>query len=66
MTPTAYLRFVWRDEVSDYSFENGTSLVCKTRVLQQFWEDPDGKVIFDGAEKSIAGEWRDVPLEGQA
>lgn len=59
MTPTSYLRFVWRTEVLHSDEKNKASVGRRVRVLQQFWAVPYGPVEFN----AMAGEWRDVPLE---
>lgn len=71
MNPTPYLRFVWLTESEPVHYDsNGqvvTTRVHKVRVLQQFWASPNGaSESVGGAPGTIAGEWRDVPLEEQA
>ena len=63
MTPTSYLRFVWRKESVPIAHDSQrgitTNEIRNVRVLQQFWAVPYGPVGFN----AMAGEWRDVPLE---
>ena len=66
MTPTNYLRFVWRVEDIDCDPAHRATMGRRLRVLQQFWASPDGASasVFP-APGTGAGEWRDVPLEEQ-
>lgn len=57
MTPTNKLRFVRREVPAP---EYGPNIVKAIRVLQQWWEDEDSNWL------DPVGEWRDVPLEGDA
>ncbi len=58
-SPTMHLRFVERKQIVD---RNSTYSVSAVRVLQQFWEHPDGKDGVGGMFKMKMGTWRDVPL----
>ena len=58
MIPTNNLRFVEREverEAPTFSQVFGCVTTRTVRILQQFWEHPNGK--------DAAGEWRDVPVE---
>lgn len=58
MTPTMHLRFVERTEVFDFNPQ--TTRIVK--VLQQFWETPNGKDVAGDAFVQIYGVWKDIPL----
>jgi hypothetical protein len=60
-TPTPYLRFVEREQIVETTPEYSTTRLV--RVLQQFWEHPDGKDAVGDMFKMKMGTWRDVPLE---
>jgi hypothetical protein len=38
----------------------------RVRILQQFWEHPDGEYVCGDMFKQVCGKWRDVPLEEEA
>jgi hypothetical protein len=62
MTPTNNLRFVERKERIDE--QHPTHAVTRTvRILQQFWEHPNGKDAAGDMFKMKMGTWRDVPVE---
>jgi hypothetical protein len=57
-----YLRFVKREEI--FSAEYSTHTMTRTvRILQQFWEHPNGKDAAGDMFKMKMGTWRDVPVE---
>jgi hypothetical protein len=63
MTPilTPHLRFVEREQILA---RHATHSVAHTvRILQQFWEHPDGKDAAGDVFKMKMGTWRDVPVE---
>jgi hypothetical protein len=65
--PTMYLRFVERKEEVPSGIPGFVTATLRTvRILQQFWEHPDGLPLEPGF-LGIRGEWRDVPqvLHGQ-
>jgi len=58
---TLYLRFVEREEIVE---QHPTHTVTRTvRILQQFWEHPNGKDAAGDMFKMKMGTWRDVPVE---
>ena len=60
MTPTMHLRFIERMEVIE---QNGdASIGRKVKVLQQFWETPNGSDVIGDMFIQIYGVWRDIPL----
>ncbi len=62
MQPTAHLRFVERQELDR---ENSTHeyIAHRTiRVLQQFYETPNGKDVMGDMFVQTYGKWVDVPL----
>lgn len=60
MTPTMHLRFIERVEVIE---QNGdASIGRKVKVLQQFWETPNGSDVIGDMFIQIYGVWRDIPL----
>jgi hypothetical protein len=62
---TLYLRFVEREEI--FSAEYSTHTMTRTvRILQQFWEHPNGKDAAGDMFKMKMGTWRDVPVEKEA
>jgi len=57
---TLYLRFVEREEIVE---QHPTHAVTRTvRILQQFWEHPNGKDAAGDMFKMKMGTWRDVPV----
>lgn len=60
MTPTMHLRFVERVEIVEQSGE--ASMGRKVKVLQQFWETPNGKDAVGDMFVQLYGVWRDIPL----
>ena len=64
MTPTLYLRFVQRQEVVEQHANYSTARTVK--ILQQFFQHPDGKEVAGDAFVLIRGSWRDIPTEVQA
>lgn len=66
MTPTMHLRFIERLEIVYSAPGDELSTARKVRVLQQFWEDPDGKEAAGDMFRVVMGTWRDVPLETKA
>jgi hypothetical protein len=61
--PTLHLRFVERDFVIGHS---GDAAIARTvKVLQQFWQSPNGKEVAGDMFNTILGEWRDVPNHGR-
>jgi hypothetical protein len=62
MTPTNKLRFVERDEI--IGERHPMLRTSRTvRILQQFWEHPNGKDAAGDMFKMKMGTWRDVPVE---
>lgn len=60
MTPTMHLRFIERVEVIE---QNGdASIGRKVKVLQQFWETPNGSDVLGDTFIRIYGIWKDIPL----
>ena len=66
MTPTMHLRFIERLEIVYSAPGDELSTARKVRVLQQFWEHPDGKEAAGDMFRIVVGTWRDVPLETKA
>ena len=66
MTPTMNLRFIERMEIVYSAPRDELSTARKVRVLQQFWEHPDGKEAAGDMFRVVMGTWRDVPLETKA
>jgi hypothetical protein len=73
--PTLYLRFVEREVIAPIgalapvgaSIDLHTVNTRTVRVLQQFWEHPNGGKDAVGDMFNLkAGTWRDVPLEREA
>lgn len=62
MTPTAHLRFVERTEIIDNNPETGVSTGRTVKVLQQFFETPQGKDVTGDMFVQIYGKWVDIPL----
>ena len=62
MTPTMHLRFIERTEIIDSNPETGISTGRRVKVLQQFWETPNGKDVAGDAFVQIYGVWKDIPL----
>lgn len=60
--PTLHLRFVEKQVVVESTPEQTTTK--SVRVLQQFWEHPDGREVCGTMFKTSAGTWQDVPFEG--
>ena len=60
MTPTMHLRFVERTEIVEQTSE--ASIGRKVKVLQQFWETPNGSDVIGDMFIQIYGVWRDIPL----
>lgn len=60
MTPTMHLRFIERMEVIEQSGE--ASIGRKVKVLQQFWETPNGSDVLGDTFIRIYGIWKDIPL----
>lgn len=60
MTPTMHLRFIERLEVVEQNGE--ATLGRKVKVLQQFWETPNGSDVLGDTFIQIYGIWRDIPL----
>ena len=60
MTPTMHLRFVERLEIVEQSGE--ASMGRKVKVLQQFWETPNGSDVIGDMFIQIYGVWKDIPL----
>ena len=55
-----HLRFIERVEVIE---QNGdASIGRKVKVLQQFWETPNGSDVIGDMFIQIYGVWRDIPL----
>jgi len=63
MTPTMHLRFIERLEIVYSAPGDELSTARKVRVLQQFWEHPNGKEAAGDMFRIVMGTWRDVPLE---
>jgi hypothetical protein len=62
MTTTNKLRFVERDEI--IGERHPMLRTSRTvRILQQFWEHPNGKDAAGDMFKMKMGTWRDVPVE---
>lgn len=61
--PTLHLRFVERDVIVSRDQHSATAQT--QRVLQQFWQHPNGKEVVGNMFTSVLGEWRDVPLENE-
>jgi hypothetical protein len=62
MIPTNKLRFVERDEIVVQ--HPAPPIFTRTvRILQQFWEHPNGKDAAGDMFKMKMGTWRDVPVE---
>jgi hypothetical protein len=62
MTPTAHLRFVERIEIINNNPETGVSTGRTVKVLQQFFETPQGKDVMGDMFVQIYGKWIDIPL----
>lgn len=60
MTPTMHLRFVERIEIVEQNADS--SIGRKVRVLQQFWETPNGSDVLGDSFIQIYGVWKDVPF----
>ena len=60
MTPTMHLRFVERIEIVEQNADS--SIGRKVRVLQQFWETPNGSDVLGDTFIRIYGIWKDIPL----
>ena len=60
MTPTMYLRFIERMEIIEQNGES--SMGRKIKILQQFWETPNGSEVAGDMFVQLYGTWRDVPL----
>ncbi len=60
-TPTMHLRFVEREQIVETTPKY--SVAHAVRVLQQFWEHPDGKDAAGDVFRMKMGTWRDVPVE---
>ncbi len=63
MTPilTPHLRFVERDQIVETTPKH--SVARTVRILQQFWEHPDGKDAVGDVFEMKRGTWRDVPVD---
>lgn len=60
--PTLHLRFVER-MVTDYKNCTHEHIASKTiRILQQFWEHPDGDECMGDMFITKNGTWRDIPV----
>ena len=62
MTPTMHLRFVERPTIVDHKSVEGISTIRTTKVLQQFWETPNGSDVIGDMFIQIYGVWKDIPL----
>jgi len=62
MIPTMHLRFVERTEIIDSNPETGVSTGRTVKVLQQFWETPNGSEVAGDMFTQIYGRWKDIPL----
>ena len=67
MKPTNRLRFVERHVyVNKPAYNSDRGVVCelvKKMILQQWWEE---RALIGDQDMTIAGEWRDVPVEKEA
>ena len=55
-----HLRFIERMEVIE---QNGDASIGRNvKVLQQFWETPNGSDVIGDMFIQIYGVWRDIPL----
>lgn len=70
MTPTAKLRYLAKpvemttDDFADLHPTATRHMDGRVRVLQQWWEGPKLPVPYKGYVRE--GEWRDIPVEGEA
>lgn len=62
MTPTMHLRFVERTEIDSENSTHEYNATKQVRVLQQFWETPNGKDAVGDMFVQLYGVWRDIPL----
>lgn len=62
MTPTNHLRFVERQKIVSHDPINQTTISSKTKVLQQFFEHPNGKHEVGTTFEQKVGSWIDIPL----
>ena len=62
MTPTMHLRFVERTEIDSENSTHEYNATKQARVLQQFWETPNGKDAVGDIFVQLYGVWRDIPL----
>ena len=62
MTPTMHLRFVEREQIISSDPEARVSTSRTIKVLQQFWETPNGKDAVGDMFVQLYGVWRDIPL----
>ena len=62
MTPTMYLRFVEQDIAEPHPTQADVSVIKRSRVLQQFWETPNGSDVLGDTFIRIYGIWKDIPL----
>ena len=62
MTPTMHLRFVEQDIAEPHPTERNVSVIKRSRVLQQFWETPNGSAVVSDMFTQSYGIWRNIPL----
>ena len=62
MTPTMHLRFVERTEIDSENSTHEYNATKNVKVLQQFWETPNGSDVIGDMFIQIYGVWRDIPL----
>lgn len=58
--PTTHLRFIERSKIVEF-FDNYSESKVE-RVLQQFFEHPNGNEFAGDLFKQIPGYWADIPL----
>ena len=56
------MRFVERPTIVDHKSVEGISTIRTTKVLQQFWETPNGSDVIGDMFIQIYGVWKDIPL----
>jgi hypothetical protein len=61
--PTLHLRYVERLVIDHENSSHEHIAQRHVRVLQQFWEHPDGEDSAGDIFETKRGTWRDVPLE---
>jgi hypothetical protein len=65
-TPTLHLRFIERDVHIPVEPMSNKAMHKRVRILQQFWEYPDGEELRGDMFKIVCGKWLDVPLEKES